>query len=128
MACAQCHDHKYDPLSQKEYFQLFAIFNNTADADRGDEIAAAERVPTRQKAQRRRLAHRSPRRGEVEEKTPALDAGRALGRRRPTPKLPKPSRPGRGRRQASAAEQVDRGLLRSQRRAELEAADAELLR
>ena len=37
MACAQCHDHKYDPLSQKEYFQLYAILNNTADADLKDE-------------------------------------------------------------------------------------------
>jgi mono/diheme cytochrome c family protein len=36
-ACAQCHNHKYDPLSQKEYFELFAFFNNTADADRTDE-------------------------------------------------------------------------------------------
>lgn len=35
--CAQCHDHKYDPISQKEYFQFFAILNNTADADRRDE-------------------------------------------------------------------------------------------
>src|SRR5262245_7999733 len=37
MACAQCHSHKYDPITQKEYFQLFAFFNNTADADRNDE-------------------------------------------------------------------------------------------
>lgn len=37
MACAQCHNHKYDPLSQKEYFQLFAFLNNTEDSDRGDE-------------------------------------------------------------------------------------------
>ena len=37
MACCQCHDHKYDPLSQKEYFRFFAIFNNTEDADRQDE-------------------------------------------------------------------------------------------
>lgn len=35
--CAQCHDHKYDPLSQKEYFQIFAIFNNTEDSDKRDE-------------------------------------------------------------------------------------------
>lgn len=26
--CAKCHDHKYDPISQKEYFQLFGYFNN----------------------------------------------------------------------------------------------------
>jgi hypothetical protein len=27
--CGQCHDHKYDPLTQKEYYQLMAFFNNT---------------------------------------------------------------------------------------------------
>jgi hypothetical protein len=37
MMCSQCHNHKYDPFSQKEYFQSFAFFNNTADADRSDE-------------------------------------------------------------------------------------------
>ncbi len=29
MACAQCHNHKYDPFSIKEYYQLFAFFNAT---------------------------------------------------------------------------------------------------
>ena len=44
MACAQCHDHKYDPLSQREYFQLYAILNNTADADLKDESPVV-RIP-----------------------------------------------------------------------------------
>ena len=37
MACAQCHTHKYDPITQDEYFRFFAFFNNTDDADRRDE-------------------------------------------------------------------------------------------
>ncbi|MGL4419648.1 MAG: PSD1 and planctomycete cytochrome C domain-containing protein, partial [Gemmataceae bacterium] len=36
-ACAQCHTHKYDPLTQKEYFELFAFFNSSADHDQRDE-------------------------------------------------------------------------------------------
>jgi hypothetical protein len=31
LGCAQCHDHKFDPFTQREYYQLFAYFNNTSE-------------------------------------------------------------------------------------------------
>ena len=33
VGCAECHSHKYDPLTQREFYQLFAFFNNTDDHD-----------------------------------------------------------------------------------------------
>lgn len=32
VGCAKCHDHKYDPVTQKNYFELFAFFNNVQEA------------------------------------------------------------------------------------------------
>ncbi|HKA07929.1 MAG TPA: DUF1553 domain-containing protein, partial [Gemmataceae bacterium] len=34
IACAQCHNHKYDPLTQEEYYKLFAFLNNDHEAQR----------------------------------------------------------------------------------------------
>ncbi len=38
VGCARCHDHKYDPFSQENYYQLYGFFNNTVE--RGDGIFA----------------------------------------------------------------------------------------
>jgi len=51
--CAQCHNHKFDPISQKEFFGLFAVLNNTQDADRRDESPLLEVYTDEQKEQRR---------------------------------------------------------------------------
>ena len=33
MECARCHDHKYDPVTQKDYYRLFAFFNDLDEVD-----------------------------------------------------------------------------------------------
>ena len=37
MACARCHDHKYDPLSQEDYYKMFALFTNNEYEERGNK-------------------------------------------------------------------------------------------
>ncbi len=37
LECSRCHDHKYDPISMKDYYSLFAFFNNNAEGGKGDK-------------------------------------------------------------------------------------------
>jgi mono/diheme cytochrome c family protein len=54
MACSQCHSHKYDPISQREYFQVFDLFNQTEDADRGDESPRIDLLTAQQELDQKR--------------------------------------------------------------------------
>lgn len=43
VGCAQCHSHKYDPLTHKEYFQLFGFFNSDTDINNvGDSVEVVQ--------------------------------------------------------------------------------------
>ncbi|MEE2641628.1 MAG: DUF1553 domain-containing protein [Planctomycetota bacterium] len=44
MECGQCHSHKYDPITQKEYYQFFAFFNQTTDP--GMQTRGGNQTPT----------------------------------------------------------------------------------
>ena len=40
--CAKCHDHKYDPISQKEYYEVFAFFNNIKEVGLESTVGGPE--------------------------------------------------------------------------------------
>ncbi len=44
MACAQCHDHKYDPMTQRDYYSLLSIFNQVSEDGRAGGGGGAKRV------------------------------------------------------------------------------------
>ncbi len=58
MACAQCHTHKYDPFTQEEYFKLYAILNQSQDADRKDESPTLDLYSDQQREQRQQSERR----------------------------------------------------------------------
>ena len=77
MGCAQCHTHKYDPITQREYYSFYAFFNQSEDADRNDERPLLEVWTQEQEEQKSKLRSKIT---ELEEKlkqeTPELIAGR----------------------------------------------------
>src|SRR5262245_30542874 len=51
LGCARCHDHKFDPFSQKEFYQLFAYFNNVPEKGRAVKFGNSPpyiKAPTRE--------------------------------------------------------------------------------
>ena len=46
MACAQCHDHKYDPVTQRDYYGLLAAFNNVSESGTAPFTPGRFRVAT----------------------------------------------------------------------------------
>ena len=89
LACAQCHNHKYDPFSQKDYFRMMAFFTNTAYEVRalGDGTKFFETmidVPTpEQEAKRKTLQADIDRLAEtLRTTTPALARSQAIWEQR----------------------------------------------
>ena len=55
--CARCHDHKFDPISQKDYYRLFAFFDNVPEIGEAGRVAnAVPMMPAPTADQRRQIA------------------------------------------------------------------------
>jgi hypothetical protein len=76
VGCAQCHDHKFDPITQKQYYQLFAFFHNVPenglDGSRGNAVPVL-RLPTSE--QRRQMEDSAAAIREVEKQVKGQKAG-----------------------------------------------------
>ncbi len=55
VGCAKCHSHKYDPIALDDYYRFYAIFNQTEDADRGDDSPRLWLPSPEQQAEQGRL-------------------------------------------------------------------------
>ena len=55
VGCAKCHTHKYDPITQEEYYRFYAFFDQTEDADRGDEQPVIAVPSAAQEEENRRI-------------------------------------------------------------------------
>jgi hypothetical protein len=83
VGCARCHTHKYDQITQREYYQLFALFNNGDEAvtkvgTSADALAEYEKANAAHLTELKRLQERvTATRAALAEKLPSLGAGDA---------------------------------------------------
>jgi mono/diheme cytochrome c family protein len=80
LGCARCHDHKFDPFTMKEYYQLFAFFNNVNESggiERGGNANPVLEMPTPEQSERRKQLQKEVREEENNYRLAADDSSRA---------------------------------------------------
>ncbi|MCA9034114.1 MAG: DUF1553 domain-containing protein [Planctomycetaceae bacterium] len=72
MECGQCHSHKYDPISQDEYYKFFAFFNQASDP--GNQTRNGNQAPIVDLFDKEKLAQADELQVQLEAISPQLDA------------------------------------------------------
>jgi len=90
--CCRCHDHKFDPFSQREFYQLFGYFNNVPEKGRAEKYGNSRpfiKAPTRE--QEKQLANLDAKVKEAEKRVEELraDTAKALAAWVPSTNGPK---------------------------------------
>ncbi|MFN3322988.1 MAG: DUF1553 domain-containing protein [Bryobacteraceae bacterium] len=97
MGCARCHDHKYDPIKQKEFYQFAAFFNNIdekgLDGQRGN-AAPLLALPTPEQAERKAETERLIPELEKQIESPEIQAAYEAWQQTAADSLPQPTRQG----------------------------------
>ncbi len=73
VGCARCHDHKYDPISQREYYEMYAYFNSIEESGRVDAGGNANpvmKVPTLEQRDRAQAIERQIKELELQRNRP----------------------------------------------------------
>lgn len=106
--CARCHDHKYDPITQKDYYRMFAFFNNVHEYGEDGRVANAVPLlvtPTAEQEAKLREMERRLRAIDIalqasptpEGLLPDLDTRLQAENAKLAPKAPKPAKPNEAR-------------------------------
>jgi mono/diheme cytochrome c family protein len=78
LGCARCHDHKFDPVRQKEFYQVFAYFNNVPEKGRAIKFGnSPPMIKSPTPAQQQRLDEMDQQLAAAEERLRKLEPGRA---------------------------------------------------
>ncbi len=79
MECARCHDHKYDPITQRGYFEMFAFFNSVPEHGEDGRVAnAVPMIPAPTKPQQAELAGQQRELAELDRWLAAVADGREV--------------------------------------------------
>jgi hypothetical protein len=82
MGCAKCHSHKYDPMTNADYYSFYALFNQTEDTDRSDDAPVLAAPTAEQKKLIARLLEEAKALEEELKKDPKTDGKKLEAKRK----------------------------------------------
>ncbi len=95
MQCARCHDHKFDPITQRDYYSFFAFFNNVPEValgyDPNQPIIAVPMLELPAAAQQTEREQLEKRRAELDEQLKARETQLASTVQPPAEQAPSPA-------------------------------------